>query len=230
LKPALKLLQQGNIAPVDFAQAAIGPGIAIYSRYDAVLNSDNSPVSIREALAEISATIDEVQNEQDSELDNETRFLIAWFEQFGYEMGDFGDAETLSRAKNTVIDTISNAGLLYAKASKVRIIKRDEYDYEKFDHRHLTIWEVCQRLVYYLDKHSENGAAELMSKLDNQTVNIARDLTYRLFKLCELKKHTNEAILFNSLIVSWSEIDRLVKQKKNNEKQLNMFDQLAKLT
>ena len=123
---ALRHLQQGNIAPVDLAQASIGPGMAIFTRYARVLESDGTPMRVRTALALINQTLDEVLAEQEGDFDADTGWAVAWFEQFGFNDGPFGDAETLCKAKNTAIGGLQEAGIAIARAGKVRLLQVDE--------------------------------------------------------------------------------------------------------
>ena len=126
LPQALRNLQRGNIAPVDLAQASIGPGMAVFTRYSKVMETDGSPMSVRTALGLINQTLDEVLAEQEGEFDTDTRWALAWFEQFGMEEGAFGVAETLSKAKNTAMNGLVEAGIVKARSGKVQLLKRDE--------------------------------------------------------------------------------------------------------
>ena len=121
LPEALRNLQQGNIAPVDLAQATIGPGMAVFTRYSKVIESDGSPMTVRTALGIINQVLDEVLAEQEGEFDADTRWALAWFEQFGIEEGPFGMAETLSKAKNTAVGGLVEAGVVKARAGKVQL-------------------------------------------------------------------------------------------------------------
>ena len=125
LPDALRNLQRGSIAPVDLAQAAIGPGMAVFTRYAKVMESDGSPMTVRTALGLINQALDEVLAEQEGEFDGDTRWALAWFEQFGMDDGPFGDAETLSKAKNTAVNGLVEAGIVTARGGKVRLVKRD---------------------------------------------------------------------------------------------------------
>lgn len=214
LPDALRLLQHGNIAPVDLAQAAIGPGMAVFSRYTKVLEADGSPMRVRTALALINQTLDEVLSEQEGEFDADTRWAVAWFDQFGFDEGTFGLAETLSKAKNTAVSSMVEAGILAAKAGKVRLLRRDELlsGWDPTEDGRLTVWEATQHLIRMLEREGEPGAAQLLAKLDN-TGELARDLAYRLYTTCERKKWAQDALAFNSLVVSWPEIVKLAGQK-----------------
>jgi len=209
LPKALKQMQHGSIAPVDLAQASIGPGMAIYSRYSKVLESDGTPVKVRTALQLINRALDEVLAELEGESDVETRWAIAWFETFAMEEGPYGQAETLSKAKNTAIQTLVEAGILEAKAGKVRLLKPEEFsDSQKWQPRanaHLTAWEVIQRAIYGLDKHGYDGAGNVLGRVGD-LAEVVRDLAYRLYTICERKGWAQEALAYNMLITSWSDI------------------------
>jgi len=217
LPDALKKLQQGNIAPVDLAQASIGPGMAIYSRYAKVLESDGSPMRVRTALQLINQTLDEFLTEQEGEFDTDTRWALAWFEQYQFNEGQFGDAETLSKAKNTSIKGMMDAGILIARAGKVQLIPREvlSTDWNPAKDSRIPVWEATQHLIRALDQNGETGAAHLLSQLGNLG-EVARDLAYRLYSICDRKGWTQEAIAYNSLVISWAEIARLATEKQHS--------------
>jgi putative DNA methylase len=207
LPHALRNLQKGNIAPVDLAQAAIGPGMAVFSRYRKVLETDGSAMRVRTALALINQGLDEVLSEQESEFDPDTRWALAWFEQHGFEEGIYGEAEVLATAKALSIAHLSEVGILHSRAGKVRLLRREELP-ETWDpsaDSQVTVWEVTQHLISRLDKHGEIRAAELAAKVGG-LAEIARDLAYRLYTLCERKGWAAEAGYYNSLVVSWPSI------------------------
>lgn len=228
LPEALRNLQRGNIAPVDLAQAAIGPGMAVFTRHSKVLENDGSRMSVRTALGLINQSLDEVLAEQEGEFDGDTRWALSWFEQYGMEDGPFGDAETLSKAKNTAINGLVEAGLIVAKSGKVRLVRRDELNnsWSPESDGRLTVWEVTQHLIRRLDQDGESGAADLVAQL-HSVAEVARDLSYRLYSTCERKKWAQEAMAYNSLVVAWPEILTLSRQSKpasSGQKQKEMFD------
>ena len=211
LPDALQKLQQGNIAPVDLAQASIGPGMAIYSRYSKVLESDGTRMSVRTALQLINLTLDDYLAEQEGEFDAETRFALIWFEQYAFNEGLFGDAETLSKAKNTSVQGMVDAGVLIAKAGKVRLLRRNELlkDWNPQIDKRLTVWEATQYMIRELqDGAGETSAARLLSQLGT-IGEAARELAYRLYNICDRKGWASEGVAYNSLVISWSEISRL---------------------
>ncbi len=216
LSPALRTLQQGNIAPVDLAQSAIGPGMAVFSKYSKVLEADGKSMRVRSALALINQVLDEYLTEQEGENDADTRWALAWFEQNGMDEGLFGVAETLSKAKNTAVDALEREGILVSKAGKVRLLRREELqdDWDPTKDKRLTVWEVTQQLIKALvDKGSEEAAADLLRKV-GALGEVARDLAYRLYTICDRKKWAQEALAYNSLVVAWPELVKLAGQQR----------------
>ncbi len=209
LPDALRHLQHGNIAPVDLAQASIGPGMAVFSRYSKVLEADGSPMSVRTALGLINQALDEVVAEQEGEFDADTQWAIAWFSEHGMEAGEFGRAELLSKAKVTSVDGMVEAGILEARAGKVRLLRRGELDeaWDPATDERLTKWEMTQHLIRRLDE-GEAAAAALVRQL-GANAEAARDLAYRLYLICERKKWAQEARAYNALVVAWPKIQQL---------------------
>lgn len=220
LPGALKNLQHGNIAPVDLAQSAIGPGMAVFSRYEKVLEADGSPMTVRAALQLINQILDEYLSEQEGEYDSDTRWALAWFEQFGQEEGLFGEAETLSKAKNTSIQGMVEAGILQARAGKVRLLKRDELpeDWDPSQDKRLTVWEMTQQLIRTLQTKGEQEAAKLLQVLGGKGEN-ARDLAYRLYAICERKGWAQEALAYNTLVTAWPRLKELAVEAKSGGQQ-----------
>jgi putative DNA methylase len=212
LPQALAHLQRSNIAPVDLAQAAIGPGMAVYTRYEKVLDAAGRPLTVRDALALINQTLDEVLAEQEGDFDADTRFAVAWFDEFGFSVGQFGRADDLARAKNTSVGGLETAGLFVAKGGKARLLKPDELpeDWDPESDPRLTVWEIVHHLIRQLAKGGETGAAELARKLGGRA-EAGRELAYRLYTLCERKKRAQEALAYNGLVQSWPEITRLAR-------------------
>jgi len=215
LPEALDHLQKSNIAPVDLAQAAIGPGMAVYTRYESVLESDGSSLSVRTALTLINQVLDEVLAEQEGDFDADSQWALAWFEQSGFDEGDYGIAETLSKAKNTSVKGLVDAGILASKGGKVRLLSPADLpvDWDPAKDSRLTVWEMVHHMIRVLTDGGEGAAAELAAKLDSQA-EIARELAYRLYALCERKKRATEALAYNGLVQSWPEIARLVRERK----------------
>ncbi len=210
---ALIDLQRSNIAPVDLAQASIGPGMAVFTRYRKVLNADGSAMSVGDALALINATLDDVLAEQEGNFDADSRWALDWFDQHGFTEGEYGVAEQLSKAKNTSVDGLARAGIIKSRRGKVRILKPEELDPEwdpSTDSR-LTVWEMTQHLIRSLST-SEHIAAQLAAKLGSQA-EAARDLAYRLYVVSERKRRAADALAYNSLVQSWPEIVRIAGEQ-----------------
>ena len=227
LPAALVKLQSGNIAPVDLAQAAIGPGMAVYTRYAKVLDADGKPVPVRAALALINQVLDEALAEQEGDFDADTRWALTWFEQMGFNDGDYGIAEQLSKSKNTAVQGLVEAGIILSKAGKVRLLKPAELpaDWNPVTDARLTVWEMVHQLIRVLEVSGESAAADLVAKLGSKA-EIARELCYRLYTLCERKKRANEAMSYNGLVQSWPEITRLAQEKPSAvaSDTYNLFD------
>ena len=213
LPQALAHLQRGNIAPVDLAQAAIGPGMAVYTRYAKVLDAGGKPLTVREALALINQTLDEALAEQEGDFDADSRWALTWFEQSGFAEGEYGVAEQLSKSKNTSVAGMVEAGILESKRGKVRLLKPDELpaDWDPAMDPRLTAWETVHHLIRALEAGGESGAAVLMAQLGAKA-EVARELCYRLYTLCERKKRAAEALRYNGLVQSWPEIVRLARE------------------
>jgi putative DNA methylase len=213
LPQALAHLQRGNIAPVDLAQAAIGPGMAVYTRYAQVLDAEGKAVGVREALALINQVLDEALVEQEGDFDADSRWALAWFEQYGFAEGEYGVAETLSKAKNTSVAGLVEAGILESKRGRVRLLRAEELpeDWDPATDPRLTAWEVVHHLVRALGSGGEGAAAALVAKLGSKA-ELARELAYRLYTLCERKKRAAEALAYNGLVQSFPEIVRLARE------------------
>jgi putative DNA methylase len=226
LPAALPELQKANIAPVDLAQAAIGPGMAVYTRFARVLDAEGKPLSVREALALINATLDEALAEQEGDFDADSRWALAWFEQSGFAEGEYGVAETLSKAKNTSVGGMVEAGILASKRGKVRLLEPDELpaDWDPATDARLTAWEMVHHLIRVLEAGGETAAAELLGKLGAKA-EVARELCYRLYTIFERKKRAQEALRYNALVQSWPEIARLARERGTRRaEQTSLFE------
>jgi len=207
IPPALKKLQEAGIAPVDMAQSAIGPGMAVFSKYSKVLEADGNQMSVRTALQIINQELAAFLTEQVSDMDQETRFCIAWYEQFGWKEGPFGDANTLATAKGTAVNALERAEVVYAKAGKVRLLKQSELDdnWDPTTDKKLTVWECVHHLIKRLDQEGEDSAAKIIRKIGGLAESV-KELTYRLYSMCEKKGWTEDGIAYNTLISSWQSI------------------------
>ncbi len=215
LPDVLRELERAGIAPVDVAQAAIGPGMAIFSSAKAVINPDDSAMSVRAALMEINAALDEYLSEDEGSFDADTRFALTFFESHGYSERPYGDAEGLAVARNISVQGVASAGILSAVAGKVQLLRReqlnDEWDPSRDDR--LCVWEATQHLIKALEAGGEAAAAALMiqlKQLPGQSDLLAncRALAYRLYNHCEKTKQAEEGRAYNGLVIAWQEIER----------------------
>ena len=221
LPAALVHLQSGHIAPVDLAQAAIGPGMAVYTRYAKVVDASGNPVTVREALALINETLDEVLTAQEGDFDADTRWALAWFEQHGFEDGDYGAAETLSKAKNTSVGFLKAIGILQSKGGKVRLLipLALSPDWDPQAAARLSAWLTVHHLIRVHDAGGEQAAAALVRKLGS-VAETARELAYRLYAIAERTKRSREALWYNALVKSWPEIARLARESTLEQTEL----------
>ncbi|MGE4531815.1 MAG: DUF1156 domain-containing protein [Acidithiobacillus sp.] len=198
---------QTPIAPVDLAQSAIGPGMAIYSKYEAVLNQDGTRMSVHDALVLINRAITEYLSPDSGNFDADTQFCSSWFEQYGWGNGPFGEADTLSRAKGTSVDGVREAGVLESGGGKVRLLKWADYktDWDPTTDNRTPVWEACHQMIRSLNNQGESSAGELLAKMPEKGEPI-RQLAYHLYTLCERKKWAEEARAYNELIGSWHAI------------------------
>lgn len=212
LPQAISDLQRGNVAPVDMQQAAIGPGMAVFTRYAKVLDADGKHLSVRDALTMINQALDEVLAEQEGDFDSDTRWALSWFEQFGFSEGDYGDAETLSKAKNTSVNGIVEAGIAISGKGKVRLLKPEELpeSWTPEGDKRLTVWDMVHHLIRVLAQ-GEPQAAQLMAKLGSKAES-ARELAYRLYAICDRTKRSQDAQRYNGLVQSWPEIAQMAQQ------------------
>ena len=211
LPPAIAELQAANIAPADMPQSAIGPGMGVFSRYKAVLESDDSPMTVKAALQLINRELDEYLGGIQGEFDADTRFAITWFEQNGLKAGDYGTANSIATARGISVESVKHAGIVESAAGKVRILKRDEMDaeWEPATDGHLTIWECLQHLVR---KHEEDGISHttaLLLKKIGDRAEAVKDLAYCLYDISANKRQdAKEATAYNALIADWTELTR----------------------
>lgn len=190
------------VAPVDLSQAIIGPGMAVFSKYSAVLEADGTSMSVKTALQLINRFLAE------DEFDHDTQFCLHWFEQNGWNEGKFGDADTLARAKGTSVDGVKQAGVLFAAAGVVRLLKWADYpaDWDPTTDQRLPVWEALHHLIRVFKTEGENGAGAVFSAVQAKA-EAARQLAYRLYTLCERAGWTEDARAYNEIITSWSAIE-----------------------
>jgi len=222
---ALHEMQSGNIAPVDFAQASIGPGMSVFSRYNKVLEPNGEPMTVRTALQLINHELDSFLSEQEGYIDTDSRFAIAWFEQFGFKEGPFGQADVLARAKNTSVDGLVSAGVLESGAGRVRLLHWSELDpgWDPSTDRRLTAWEAVHHLIARLDAHGEEGAALLLAKMPSDLAAESRQLAYRLYSICDRKSWAKHARDYNALVISWGASQEQARELRDRYQQSELF-------
>ena len=223
LRPALQKLQRSNIAPVDLAQSAIGPGMGVYSRYGRVLEADGRAMTVRSALQIINQELDVYFNEQDGELDANSRFCVDLYTQNAFNNLKFGDADTLARAKNTSVAALASKGVLSAEKGIVRLLTREELP-EKVDPREESIWLLCQQLTRAMETGGVEACAQIVAPMLGSNAERAKDLAYRLYTLAERKGWTQEGYAYNALVVAWREIQsRAAELQQATPEQTSFF-------
>ena len=223
LRPALQKLQRSNIAPVDLAQSAIGPGMGVYSKYSKVLESDGTPMTVRSALQIINQELDVYFNEQDGELDQNSRFCVDLYMQNAFNDIKFGDADTLARAKNTSVAALAAKGVLYAQKGSVHLLTREELP-EKVDEREETIWLLCQQLTQAMATGGVAACAQIVVNMFGSNAERAKDLAYRLYTVAERKGWAQEAYAYNALVIAWPEIQsRAAELQAYKPEQISLF-------
>ena len=224
LRPALQKLQGSNIAPVDLAQSAIGPGMGVFSRYKQVLEADGTPMSVRSALKIINEELDLYFNEQVGDMDSASRFCVDLYIQSAYNEIKYGEAETLATAKNISIPMLASKGVLYAKAGVVHLIERTELP-EKVDYEEQCIWMLTQQLTQAMAKGGTEACAKIVFNMFGSNAERAKDLAYRLYTIAERKNWANEAYAYNALVVAWPDIHaKAAALKALAPEQVNLFD------
>ncbi|MDK4713281.1 DUF1156 domain-containing protein [Rhizobium sp. CNPSo 4039] len=211
LPPSISELQAANIAPADMPQSAIGPGMGVFSRYTAVLESDDNPMSVKTALQLINKELDEYLGGIQGEFDPDTRFAITWFEQNGLKTGDYGTANSIATARGISVESVKHAGIVESAAGKVRILARDELDedWDPEDDRHLTVWECLQQLVRQHEKDGISQDTAILLKKINSQAEAVKDLAYCLYDISANKrKDAKEATSYNALIADWAELTK----------------------
>ena len=194
--------ERSPVAPVDLSQAIIGPGMAVFSKYAAVLEADGSPMSVRTALQLINRFLAE------DDFDADTQFCLHWFEQHGWTEGAFGEADVLARSKSTSVDAMKEAGVLQSGVGKVRLLKWAEYsiDWDPRTDARTPVWEALHQLIRALKQGGESASGVLLASLGGK-VEAVRQLAYRLYTLCERLGQAEDARAYNELITSWTGIE-----------------------
>ena len=194
------------IAPVDLAQAAIGPGMAVFSRYSAVLEANGEPMSVHTALTLINKQVDEVLGGEN--FDADTNFCLGWFQEVGWSAGEFGKANTLAQAKATTVDGVAQAGVITAQAGKVKLLKPAEYpaDWDPQHDNRTPVWEALHQLIRALNQGGESAAGSLLARMPERNADIRR-LAFWLYTLCERKGWAEDARHYNELVTAWHAIE-----------------------
>lgn len=210
LPEALRNLQKGAIAPVDLAQAAIGPGMATFSKYSRVIEPSGEAMSVRDALRAINAILDEVLSQQEGDFDDDTRWCVAWFETHGFETAGYGQAETLASAKNSSVAGLARAGVISSGGGKVRLLTPEELppDYDpRLDDR-VSLWEVVLHMAKALDIQGLQESGRVLAAAEERGLDMtaAHELAYLLYSIAEKRGLTKAGILFNALGSSWPEV------------------------
>lgn len=223
LRPALQKLQASNIAPVDLAQSAIGPGMAVFSKYAQVLEADGEPMSVRSALQIINQELNIYFNEQDGELDRDSRFCVELYTQYAFNDLKFGEADVLARAKNTSVSALAAKDVLYAEKGLVHLYSRDELP-EKVDENEGIIWLLTQQLTRAMEMGGVHACAELVAPIMGANAEYAKALAYRLYTIAERKGWAQEAHAYNALVVAWPDIQsRAAMLQQFKPEQQTMF-------
>jgi putative DNA methylase len=209
LPGALRAMMQGAVAPVDLAQAAIGPGMSVFSRYSRVRDADGSDMSVREALELINQTIDDVQGEQESGMDAETRFAVKWYRSYGWSTQNSGIADQLGRSMGTSPSTLERGGIFEARGGKSRLLRPSELDSEWLPARDasVSIWEATVRLAAILDTKGMADVVNLLPEVGTRVpLDSVKQLGFLLFRRAEANKDTEDALLFNNLVSIWGDL------------------------
>lgn len=224
LRPALKKLQSSNIAPVDLAQSAIGPGMGVFSKYSKVLEADGTEMSVRSALQIINQELDIYFNELDGELDRNSRFCVELYMQNAFNDMKYGDADTLARAKNTSVGVLASAGVVYSQKGIVHLLGREEIP-DKVDEHESIIWLLTQQLTRIMEKEGVVGCAKVTARMFGSNGDRAKDLAYRLFTIADKRGWAQEAYAYNALVTAWPDIQsKAAELQAIRPEQLTMFD------
>lgn len=227
LQPALSKLQESNIAPVDMTQAAIGPGMGVYSRYAQVLEADGTPMSVRTALQIINQELDSFFNEQDGELDSASRFCVDLFTQSAFNEIRYGDADVLARAKNTSVEHLAEDGVLLAEKGVVRLLTREELPAFSWAKKGM-VWMLTQQLTKAMETGGYQATAKILAALPASKVEQAKALAYRLFSLADRKGWAKEAYAYNTLVSSWQSVQSTaseITKTASEPKQINWLEE-----
>lgn len=215
LPDALRTLMQGAIAPVDLAQAAIGPGISVFSRYSRVREADGSDMSVKDALLLVNATLDEVIGEQESDFDPDTRFAVKWYRQYGWTQENSGIADQLARSSDTSIGALERGGIFEAKGGKARLLSPTQLEdaWDVSGDARVSVWEATVRLAAVMAKHGADQVSVLLPSVQTRVnLDAVKELGFLLFHEAEKKRDTKDAILFNGLVSAWGDVNEQARK------------------
>lgn len=227
LPEALDEMTESSIAPVDLAQASIGPGMAVFSKYSAVLEADGTKMTVHDALVLINRELDEYFSDDSGDLDADTRFCLAWFDENSWKEGKFGEADVLARARGTTVEGVKEAGVIESGSGKVRLYRWSEYpdDWSPEKDSRTPVWEALHHLIrVHQCGGGEAEAALLLSRMSGRALSI-KQLAYRLYTLCERKGWAEDARPYNELITSWGEVEARTPEavSRSPQKSLDSF-------
>ena len=221
LPRALRELQQGSVAPVDLAQAAIGPGMAVFTSYSRVVEADGANMTVRTALALINQVLDETLSEQEGDFDSDTRFCVKWFGQYAWDETDSGTADVLARATNTSIEGLQRGGVFRAVAGKARLLSPEDLSdsWDPLTDVRTSVWEVTLHLAKAVTERGSEAASTLMNAAGQRVdLDVVKELAYLLYNICERKGWTTSALFFNGLGTSWSDLDAAARSSAGKPK------------
>jgi putative DNA methylase len=227
LPTSLREMQQGSIAPVDLAQAAIGPGMEIFSKYSEISEADGTAMSIRTALALINQTLGEVLNEQESDFDSETLFCVKWFAQYQWDEGPFGQADTLARAVNVSINTMMRNGVFTSSSSKAKLKnpKEMDLDWNPSLDKDLSVWEVTVKLSHIIGSKGIEKAREVLQQTSEAIdIDAVKELAYLIYNICEKRGWSETGVAFNALVTSWIDMGNLIQNSNLPAQSQETFD------
>ena len=206
------------IAPVDLAQAAIGPGMAVFSKYTTVFEADGSPMSVRTALVLINRAIDDYFKELEGDWDSDTRFCLQWFSEYGWREGVYGEADVLARAKGVSVEGVRDSGVLAAGAGKVQLLKPSEYpdNWSPAKDSRMPVWEVLHHLIRLHQTRGESAAAEIVKAIPHIS-ETARQLAFLLYTTCERKGWAEDARPYNDLVTAWLSIEKQARADEGGQ-------------
>ena len=207
------------VAPVDMAQAVIGPGMAIFSKYSSVIEADGQPMTVHSALM----LINRMLTDGVDDFDADTQFCLGWFDEQGWSAGEFGKADVLARAKGTSVTGVADAGVVEAGGGRVRLLKPTEYssDWNPVEDNNTPVWEALHQMIRALQVEGESASGDLLAGMP-QRADPIRNLAYRLYTLCERKGWADEARAYNELITSWVGIEAASHEKGHFGSQANL--------